>query len=571
MKKLILAFSAIVFSLNVLHAQQNVLPDFTNHISVNCPFDSSVQIETYAGWVAYQTLDDNWNGPVDSTRCLDLYDAANSYGTINLNQIDTSRRIFIKLDSAATAGLFLDSNAVYKGYINIGSSNGVEVDFSANCDSALCSYIITNIEIPDSTFTGFDQRVYQTDFDYYQRDYCFPTEYFSNGNRLNNYVIALKASGDTENGKLFFYYADLHKIDVNSGGQVQVIDSNADLDNYYGGLDDYYFYSQGWEFAYLFLHDTIYPAANNITYYDFYPQPNENMQHSLDVYFEFETTVHLQPFVSFRGGLVLGDSVLRHNINLYNDGADMCLGFMDVMMEDNNRFIYNSGNVDFGEHRTCLGFGKGASLNVSQGATFHYGSPGMGMLLVKTGGTINIEKNAELVIHNTLIMYEYANDPAPQQIYMTLNEGAKLTFAPGSRVVNMYSMDGTIKLNIFMKGGEVDLSGLSENDKQLVNLIYDEPLYPAEDNLILYNQPSHDVLRFSMVFENAFNFPLNVFDINGKLVKTLNFNAAKGIQFFEIPLNGMPAGVYTFEFMVDKPIAPGYTDYKFFRKKFLKI
>ena len=111
-------------------------------------------------------------------------------------------------------------------------------------------------------------------------------------------------------------------------------------------------------------------------------------------------------------------------------------------------------------------FGESSKLIVGDNARLDYGFNGVGNLALRSRSSIEIGEGAELHINNNVMLFEYKYDSEPEQIYMTLNKGSKLSFGELAHIGNDYSMGGLMKLNIYMKGGEVDLTETDwTNDK----------------------------------------------------------------------------------------------------------
>jgi hypothetical protein len=255
---------------------------------------------------------------------------------------------------------------------------------------------------------------------------------------------------------------------------------------YYNGQFNYFFYNSG---NYLIMHDQTYPTGFNQTYVDVYPTPNVSTVSTVNLQFDPWTSLTLQPWTNLRGGYVLGDTT-RHKINLILNGGNICMyPVFEIMFNEGDQFTYKKGHVDLEGSNSCFQFLRGASLNVSRNAVFHYGHPGTGILLLREGATINIAENAEMIIHNNLIFLENNYATMPGQIYMTLNEGSKLTFANGSRIKNDWSINKAMKLNVYMKGGILDDSGLPDSDKLKINRIYDSPADELADNFRISQRP----------------------------------------------------------------------------------
>lgn len=515
--------------------------------SIPCPWDTSQNINSFEEWELYQTLDDLWNGPVDSTICINS-SSPFSYGVrVEMSQIDPSRKLFIRAKGDAA----LLENRLYRLSYRMNNSSGVNIDQSQNCGGEFCSSIIAGIQIPDSSGNSSDMRWYEGNFEDYMGGFgesaiCLPTEYFDGGNVLTEVVLQLKI----ENYINEYDYIQIDYIEFMDIYQLTRIDPNENLAAYYySGA----YYLGGYYNNTMFMHEETYPNANNTSYFDFTPIPNVTDSQQVDVNLMGFSV--FQPFVQFRGGLLEGDSVSRHSINLNLENDTVCVtGIVEVITENGNAITYHSGDVKFESKSSCMMFGKKGTLKIADNARMNYGNANRnGIMALKTGAQIEIGKHAELIIHNRIEMYEYETDDGPQNIYITLNEGAKLTFAEGSKLGNQYSKDGTMRLNVYMKGGEVDDKGLSGDDRLLINRIYDNPSEEFKDNVMIYENPFSDNLHYSLVGEQGQEFTILLHDMSGKLVHSKSETVSQqGLNFYNYYLPELGSGIYLFNIQTEK-------------------
>jgi hypothetical protein len=165
-----------------------------------------------------------------------------------------------------------------------------------------------------------------------------------------------------------------------------------------------------------------------------------------------------------------------------------------------------------------MAFGDGGELNVAANSIFDYGKQGIGMMALRTGAKINIASNSSLVIHNHINMYEYSYNATPQNIYMTLNKGSKLVFAEGAQLTNWFSKDSTMQLVVNMNGGELDDSGLSNEDKKLIKRVYPPLMSQTSEQLLIFNSGNDGKLKFKYKATNAGGITYTVYAGNGSLI-----------------------------------------------------
>jgi hypothetical protein len=553
MKKTLL--SIILPLLFITTSKSQVIPNnnFNGGIKAACDFNSSHIIYTFKEWEGYQTYDSLWWGLRDTASCFDIADTANSnhYGKIYYDEVNKNESVFIHSRLTDSTTIALDTNQIYQLSLDFLTSTGDYslIDTSGNCPDNLCSGLQIGIQIPDSFGTGKTMRWYSGKlksggFGGTRFESCFPTEKFVNGNNLRELIIKYTTTGTIPAGfniqpysiniEYPYYVQQLRSIDAYNKV------SNRHYEAYLAGFEDYL----------LMYTDTTYPSPAHQSYVDAQPNPNTLTQDTVDVIVDYSSFLSVQPYTQLRGGLISGSTTLRHTVNLINYG-DMCIPFIDVVMQDGNNFIYRSGNVEMAGEKTCMQFTKGSKLIVDENAVFNYGIGGQGILAITTGGTIEIRKNAEFVIHNTLAINEGRGYATPQQIYMTLNPGSKLTFVQGSHINNKYSIDHKMRLNIYMKGGVLDDSGLPESERYLINCIYDSPLEELQANLRIYGNPFSDRLLFSFLIAEQANFRASLYSIDGKLIETNDLTAQRGINYYDWDMNFISNGIYLLKIETD--------------------
>jgi len=195
-------------------------------------------------------------------------------------------------------------------------------------------------------------------------------------------------------------------------------------------------------------------------------------------------------------------------------------------------------------------FQEGSSLVVDDDTHFVYGKNGMGMLAIATGGSIELGKNSTLEINNTVALYELTQlygVEEDQQIYMTLNEGSSLIFGKDAHLTNKYSIDKKMKLNIYMNGGTIDMSNLSAEEQNVINLIYPTVPTHLKDNIKVFPNPTQGDLNFSMILGKKEMLTFEAFDLTGRLVFSEMQEGVKGKNTFTIAQRFLSKGIYFFK------------------------
>nr|MBK9653834.1 hypothetical protein [Bacteroidota bacterium] len=513
----------IIFLFVFLKGQSQVLTyknTPANPVDTACINNNNVNVLWLPQWEVYQTYNDMWDGPRDTTLCTDAFDSTGfAGGLIDFNAVDNSRIVFFRLKTESMAPIILDSNNIFKFELFSYSSANLLLDTVNQCNGGNCTGILTGIEIPDSAGLGNSMRWTDTKIQYQPLTcvynmYCIPTEYFYNNNVLKEFIVKVKGAGNNLNQ--VFKILDL-AVYQNMDKPNQLYDSTDFIPYNVGPLNYTLVNFSTYIQDFLVLHDsTTYPNANQISYIDVYPIPNTSNQSIINI--DVLGSLYFQPFAELRGGLIAGGTQ-RHNINLQLSGGNICLtGFVEVMFTGGNKFTYNKGEINFLAHNACMAFGDGGELNVAENSIFDYGKQGIGMMALRTGAKINIASNSSLVIHNHINMYEYSYDATPQNIYMTLNKGSKLIFAPGSQLTNWFSKDSTMQLVVTLNGGELDDSGLSNADKKLIKRVYPPTVNNTNEQLLIFNSGNDGKLTFKYKATNAGGITYTVYAGNGSII-----------------------------------------------------
>ena len=567
MKNLQILF--LVFCANVLLAQSSLNPPNSNFATASirpCPFDTTQSLLQADHWVIYQTLNDKWNGIVDSSKCIGvtLLDTVGiGQLVIELDQVDIAKPVFVRSLMDDSTKVLLKSNWIYSAQSGMTASDDAFGNFSPNCANGFCSGVFWGIEVPDSAGTGTDLRIYSDGIQSGSNltmFTCLPTERFEE-NYLKEVIFKFKLLGTSASNFWFrpnftvFYegfeetlgYIDRDTFVYDS--QYNASDSSYNLSILNLVIESSNFWGGDLLVTY---HDSTYPSVDHISYIELTPENNDTFPQNINIFMDFFGSVIFQPFTAFRGSFIEGSDSIRHPVNLFLDGGDFCLegGFVELIFNDENNFIYIDGQVNFGGASSCFRFQEGSSLIVKDDAYFQYGDRGEGMLALATGGSIELGKNSTLFIDNTVMLYELPKlygVEENQQIYMELNEGSTLAFGEHARLFNKYSIDKNMKLNIFMNGGTLDISNLKDEYKSVLNLIYPTPTPNFNDNLNVFPNPTNGELNLSLVLEKEERVEISAFDLTGKDVFSQSEMGMKGVNKISTLLNNFTPGIYFFK------------------------
>ncbi|MEM7040545.1 MAG: hypothetical protein AAF570_26515, partial [Bacteroidota bacterium] len=252
-----------------------------------------------------------------------------------------------------------------------------------------------------------------------------------------------------------------------------------------------------------------------------------------------------QPFTQMRGAQVLGDTV-RHNITLINNGGTLCYsGIVEFNFENGDGYRHTAGDLQFESSRACMAFGKGGKMTIDPGVTLNYGQPGRGMLALRTGGTLDIQKGGELIVHNTLVFGEYKSEDQFREISISLEKGSALRFAPGAHLSNELSQfPEDAVLTVYMNGGVLDDAALPKAERALIRRVYPNKRAESNAGLHVHGNPFADALSFSMVRDAATPFSAGLYTLEGRLVRQLEGHAEAGESKYEMISGDLTPGLY---------------------------
>ncbi len=534
------------------HAQPNF--DFFTSINAVCTNDLTV-ITLPEFWDIYQTENDKWDGPVDSTFCIGI----TNFNRIQLEQIDPNRALFIRYQFTDANKVPLEPHATYRfastSYIN----NSNIIDYGIECENDLCTGIILGVEIPDSSGTGNAMRYHTTSYDpdVYSNnfvDMCMATEEFE-VQHMREFILKFKFNEEDLNNdyiQLLITYCDPTWFGISFLENPVVPASTFDGNNSYEIFLRDIMPNIGWNQHVIVPHyEEGYPSPDNISYHDFELEENTEESRTINLTINYGEDLFLLPFTSLRGGgTEAAGTHYRHNLNLINNGGNMCFESIDLEFGSDESYIHKGGTVNFSDDWACMQFKEGGKLVVADGVDFTYGTRGKGVLALRQGGTIEIGENASLTIDSRMYMNESRYDLGPQDLYMELNTGSKLSFTKRAQLSNEGSIDSEMKLNILMKGGELDLSELSDHERSLINVVFSTP-EEFDNSIKAYPNPVRETLSLKIQSEKEQSAQVQIFDPSGKLLFNSSPVLSDGQKNIQFSISEIPNGYYIGSVTID--------------------
>ncbi len=544
-----------LFCTTAAFGQFYYLTFFSPFDTLPCPFDNSQTLIIPQGWYLYQTTDDTWEGPVDSSRCISV-EPVGVFGQsrIDLEQIDPQKALFARAKASEFAGMDnLEPNYLYNANISFHVSDTAVIPVDGtNCVEDVCTGLFTAIAVPgtERIQTGLlNNGNYPPDYLYRDVTTCFPTEYFFN-QQMKEFVLKFRFPSGTDLAGHYLYmdYASIEPANSTPGLVTEV---TAGPDNYNSTTGEYdiniadavsgggFFYEN---FILQYTAPT-FPSAQNPSYVVGSIDPNSPEQEVINLVVTPFQALEIQPFTYLIGALVAGSDTLRHQVNLVNNGGDICLNFVDFVVDGGDEFRHGGGSLYMNNAFSCMQFRHESALRVLEGATLHYGNSGAGMLALCAGSTIALERNATLVVDCILNLAECNDAIPPQQLYMDLPPGSKLIFTDRARLTNRFSQGQQMHLNVRMLGGEIDDAALAPEDRELIRRVYPEPSRDFADNVAITPNPFVDVLTLHYLAGNPESVTLRWTNVNGQFIRKETLDAVRGPNEWQ-PAMPEAAGVY---------------------------
>ena len=520
--------------------------EFTN--STPCPFDSSVLVNQFDNWLLYQTLDNTWDGPIDSSICVTIVDNQN-FKIIPSYAFDYTRPLFCKSQLSAPYPILFHPNWVYILSNFMSTSEGNIFRTDADCQNGLCNGGIIQLQVPNEDNTGFNYRLYLNDVNIFGQS-CFPTERFHNENRISNYVI--KIGIDTSALEVDTFWVRLEDVDLREVIAVSNIfgDNSFPEDTWDGQAYQVQFNDLSNSYAYyntLVLYgDDDYPKETQPHFHNISPIVNAPDQRDINLFIHQNQTLHFQPFTYLQGGLIEGSDTLRHHLNIIINGGEFCLDYKDFIFQQGTNFLYHSGILDLVGDQSCLQFRDNAALEVADNTTFTYGEKGAGILGMRTGSTIRLGHNSHLIINNELRLWSYhpkSDLPEDREVFMELNPGSTLEFGESASITAPFPDRGPMHLNIFMNGGVLIDDKLLPEERALIRRIYPAPT-DLSDRISILPNPANDWIFVDYKAEKAINSSIQVQDIQGKVIYEESKECQLGLNRWRLSTSKLPAGIY---------------------------
>lgn len=547
-----LALFMLLFGVNGSLRSQWIYYDAFNGLEIApCPFDASKTIQQIGGWVMYQTFNGNWDGPMDSSRCISAETNASVGATfIRLSQVDPTRALFLRAKPASiqNADPKLWPNSLYtiQATVSLSPAGGPALQTGTDCFQDLCSGVFVGLAIPGPDGQVDAARRFHTGLfapqpglsHTYAAESCFPSEKFDTQS-LSEVVLKLTF---TPSANWSAQILKLHDISVTLNDAFPgMIEQVFALPKHLHGLEYTVNAAEATSHFspnYLMPYTApTYPSAQNPSYVEARPEPNSITPQTINLYVGQFQGLQIQPFTYLRGALVQGSDSIRHQANLLLDGGDLCVNFIDLVFANGDEYRHAGGQISMNNAFSCLQFREKSALRVMENATLHYGEGGTGMLALCAGSHLVLEKNAKFIMDGILNVAECDLPYTDANITVDLHPGSTLSFTPQAFLTNRFSKNQQLRLKARMLGGRIDDSALDPTEQSLIERVYPEPATNFAQNIALLPNPITAEATLQYLAAEAEVLDLQWFDTNGQWIQQQSLTVVKGInqQVLQIP------------------------------------
>jgi hypothetical protein len=435
---------------------------FSTPINQLC-IDGETTITGFQNWMAYQTLEDTYDGTIDSTVCINL-GSQPWQAELMTSEFDASKPVFLRWHS--DDGHLLDPNTLYALSIYLNMMNDLNSGLE-DCEDGVCNGFIVRVRVPDSPNDMDDlpeYRLHTQEFVANNFGYisvCLPTESFENGTFIEDIVLKLNVIEEAPSILVYDVFLEY----VWSG----VILGESDMLDYQNGQFNYTLWSYN---NYVIQYEeTTFPSVDDISYLDVSPVPNISEQAAIFLTIAQEASLTFQPFTALRAGLIEGQTEDRHILSIVNNGS-VCMNFwFELALPPGGTYIHNEGRIE-SSWGSCMRFVPDAKLRVAADKVLEFGQMGMGMLAMQSQSLIELEENAQIELNCPMRIFNEPWQTEIEHVHVYLKPGNALVFGPYASMEN-YSTNETMKLMVHMQGGYLDIANLSDEERKHIVLVYD--------------------------------------------------------------------------------------------------
>ena len=166
------------------------------------------------------------------------------------------------------------------------------------------------------------------------------------------------------------------------------------------------------------------------------------------------------------------------------------------------------------------------------------------MLALSNRGTIKFDPYSTLIFDGSLSIFVPDHTGPRHRIDVDLPKGAVWKFTENARVSNQYTIDQNMKIHVRMSGGTIDLSALSDEERQVFVLEYPEPQPDFSENVVIRPNPVTETIRFDFLSADDQVLDWQLYNIHGALCQSGKVSVSRGWQTSDLPKAHLTNGVY---------------------------
>jgi hypothetical protein len=461
--------------------------DSQNPISIPCPYDATQTILTYDNWEIFQTLDDTYSGERDNSVCPTLTNLIGSGFGIDLNSINIEKSVFVRLLDKTQANNFLEPDNLYTLFYGFNYVD--EIYFDNLCGTPLCNGLYLELELSDPMYTDTTYKasiIPFTNFDKFSNIECFSSEKTESQN-FTEVVYKFSFTDDIPLDEsptpLSPYFETSFDYTV-LPEEIQISESLYNGLAYNINLLQLANYNQ----ALVKHYAPGLPSSTNISNTILSPEVPKSQATDINLTIDEYENIEYQLYSQLAGDFIDGSTVDRHPVNIISNSMDWCL-FSVELISDNSDVYFKEGGINFADKTGCLQFRNNGKLLVGNENYLHLGDTGKGNVNLRSGGKIILEENSTLVFDGTLILQEYTEYVGDDPLTLIVNKGSNLSFTEDA-IVKQSIYGEQLKLNIYNRGGTVDLSNLSSEEINLIN-IHEEKIEESRSSFSVFPNPAN--------------------------------------------------------------------------------
>ncbi len=513
---------------------------------IPCDADPSVTVLSYINWQLYQTVDDTWNGARYQGSCPSLIlDANNGFNRIDLSTIDPNKAFFLAYVGPETE---LEKNNIYGLISGITPADDVVIRFDDDCTNGMCSGLILNSRHYNEQ--GTDTLSYTTYYPYTidnqdQIQPCYNTEKTDINTLISAvYKLNLEQPSDkvvTPGGVFLDFLGSPERIEESS---ITIAEQNFDGTEYQVGVEDLVPGSFSFS-TFLVMHNVAgLSTINNQSFTELVPEIAKDLPTPINIQVDYGV-LQFQRYSHLIGAFVDGTNTDRHPVNI-NFMTDQCLFSVELIGTGGTNFCLAGGNIEFSDKEACIQVRDNSAIKIKQSQQAYLGRSGIGNVNIRSGGSIVIEKDAELIFGGNLIITDYGDYKGEEKIHIDLKSGGHLAFTQHARILNKF-FGNELFLYIYMNGGTIDLTKLSQEDRAKIILVYPEQTHdyadiklfpnPATDRLTIYNEKLQTITQ------------VELYNFHGQRIYSNSFHHSE--PTFELDLRELPSGFYSVRVRAD--------------------